>query len=141
MKKSRITNSLLVTASAVAGLAMGAGIAMAAHPPVTLYTFEEVAQQYGMAKMPVMVQNGDTTRKAFPYSPKQTCGTAGCHTTTTLHKTGPEVDYTYDKISDHAYHSAQGRNQYLDTKGALEGNFDATKVKPWVQSGAMFGKW
>ena len=143
MKRIKLNPSLLTGLAAVSGLAMGASIAMAAHPPVTLYTYEEVAQQYGMAKMPVMVQTGDATRKAFPYSPKQTCGTAGCHV-----KNG--VDYTYDKISDHAYHSAQGINQYLDTKTAAatgnfvattQGEFDANKPKPWTQSGAMFGKW
>src|SRR6266480_3766414 len=77
MKKLRIKTSLLVSASAVAGLAMGAGIAMATHPPIQLYTYEEIAQQMGFPAAPVIV---DATKKmGLPYSPKQTCGLGGCH--------------------------------------------------------------
>lgn len=104
------------------------GIA-SAHPPVTLYTFEEIGMQMaGGQKVPVQV---DASGKGLPYSPKQTCGTAGCHV-----KSG--VDYTYDKITDHAFHSNQGRSDYLDS---ATGMYDATKNKPWVQSGGMVGKW
>jgi len=100
-----------------------------AHPAVTLYTFEEIGMQMaGGAKVPVQV---DANGKGMPYSPKQTCGTAGCHV-----KNG--VDYTYDKISDHAFHSSQGRPEYVDSP---DGKFDATKSKPWGQSTAMVGKW
>ena len=100
-----------------------------AHPAVTLYTYEEVGMQMaGGAKVPVKV---DASGKGMPYSPKQTCGTAGCHV-----KNG--VDYTYDKISDHAFHSSQGRPEYVDS---ADGKFDATKNKPWGQSTAMVGKW
>lgn len=100
-----------------------------AHPAVTLYTFEEVGMQMaGGAKVPVQV---DANGKGMPYSPKQTCGTAGCHA-----KKG--IDYTYDKISDHAFHSSQGRPEYVDS---ADGKFDATKSKPWGQSTAMVGKW
>jgi hypothetical protein len=100
-----------------------------AHPAVTLYTFEEIGMQMaGGAKVPVQV---DASGKGMPYSPKQTCGTAGCHV-----KNG--VDYTYDKISDHAFHSSQGRSEYQD---AGDGKFNATKNKPWLQSTAMVGKW
>jgi hypothetical protein len=103
--------------------------AVSAHPAVTLYTFEEIGMQMaGGAKVPVQV---DASGKGMPYSPKQTCGTAGCHV-----KNG--VDYTYDKISDHAFHSNQGRSEYQDSSN---GKFDATKNKPWVQSTAMVGKW
>jgi hypothetical protein len=94
-----------------------------------LYTYEEIGMQMaGGQKVPVQV---DGSGKGMPYSPKQTCGTSGCPV-----KNG--VDYTYDKISDHAFHSAQGRNEYVDS---ATGKFDATKTKPWTQSGAMVGKW
>jgi hypothetical protein len=100
-----------------------------AHPAVTLYTFEEIGMQMaGGAKVPVQV---DANGKGMPYSPKQTCGTSGCHV-----KGG--VDYTYDKISDHAFHSNEGRSEYQDS---ATGKYDATKNKPWVQSAAMVGKW
>jgi hypothetical protein len=100
-----------------------------AHPAVTLYTFEELGMQMaGGAKVPVQV---DANGKGMPYSPKQTCGTAGCHV-----KNG--VDYTYDKISDHAFHSGQGRSEFVDSSN---GKLDATKNKPWYQSTAMVGKW
>jgi hypothetical protein len=100
-----------------------------AHPAVTLYTFEEIGMQMaGGAKVPVQV---DANGKGMPYSPKQTCGTAGCHV-----KNG--IDYTYDKISDHAFHASQGRSEYVDS---IDGKLDATKNKPWYQSTAMVGKW
>jgi hypothetical protein len=100
-----------------------------AHPAVTLYTFEEIGMQMaGGAKVPVQV---DANGKGMPYSPKQTCGTSGCHV-----KNG--VDYTYDKISDHAFHSNQGRSEYVDSS---DGKFNAAKNKPWTQSTAMVGKW
>ncbi|MCM0083550.1 cytochrome c3 family protein [Geomonas sp. Red32] len=100
-----------------------------AHPAVTLYTFEEVGYQMNNGQ-PVPVQV-DANGKGLPYSPKMTCGTSGCHV-----KNG--VDYTYDKISDHAFHSGQGRSEYQDS---ATGKFDATKNKPWLQSTAMVGKW
>ena len=100
-----------------------------AHPAVTLYTFEEVGMQMaGGAQVPVQV---DANGKGMPYSPKQTCGTSGCHV-----KNG--IDYTYDKISDHAFHSNEGRSEYQDSS---DGKFNATKNKPWTQSTAMVGKW
>ncbi|KAA0890352.1 MULTISPECIES: cytochrome C [Oryzomonas] len=128
MKRFGIKTGLL-TATAAASLALTAGTSFAAHPSVTLYTFEEIGMQMaGGAKVPVQV---DANGKGMPYSPKQTCGTAGCHV-----KNG--VDYTYDKISDHAFHSNQGRSEYVDSS---TGKFDATKNKPWTQSTAMVGKW
>lgn len=99
------------------------------HPAVTLYTFEEIGMQMaGGQKVPVQV---DASGKGMPYSPKQTCGTSGCHVIN-------GTDYTYDKISDHAFHSNQGRSQYVDSS---DGKFNATKAKPWTQSTAMVGKW
>ncbi|MBJ6725483.1 hypothetical protein [Geomesophilobacter sediminis] len=104
-------------------------VAAATHPPVVLYTFEEIGMQMaGGQKVPVQV---DASGKGMPYSPKQTCGTSGCHVIN-------GVDYSYDKISDHAFHSNQGRSEYTDT---ANGKFDATKNKPWTQSTAMVGKW
>jgi hypothetical protein len=106
-----------------------ANLQASAHPAVTLYTFEEIGMQMaGGQKVPVQV---DAAGKGMPYSPKQTCGTSGCHV-----KNG--VDYTYDKISDHAFHSNEGRTEYQDSS---DGKFDATKNKPWGQSTAMVGKW
>ena len=100
-----------------------------AHPAVTLYTFEEIGMQMaGGAKVPVQV---DASGKGMPYSPKQTCGTSGCHV-----KNG--IDYTYDKISDHAFHSNEGRSEYQDS---ADGKLSALKNKPWGQSTAMVGKW
>ncbi|MDD2540044.1 MAG: cytochrome C [Desulfuromonadaceae bacterium] len=119
----------LLTATVAAGLVLVAGTSFAAHPPVTLYTFEEIGMQMaGGQPVPVQV---DASGKGMPYSPKATCGTSGCHS-----KNG--VDMTYDKISDHAFHSAQGRNEFPDT---ADGKFDPTKNKPWTQSNAMVGKW
>ncbi len=123
----------LLTATVAAGLVLVAGTSFAAHPPVTLYTFEEIGMQMaGGAKVPVMV---DANGKGMPYSPKQTCGTAGCHINKT---TG--VDQTYDNISDHAFHSAQGRNEYPDSLTG-DGKFTTAKAKPWTQATAMVGKW
>lgn len=128
MKRLRIKTGLL-TATTAASLVLAAGTSFAAHPPVTLYTFEEIGMQMaGGAKVPVQV---DANGNGMPYSPKQTCGTAGCHVMN-------GVDYTYDKISDHAFHSNQGRSEYSDSS---DGKFDATKNKPWTQSTAMVGKW
>ncbi len=131
MKKPRVRPGLL-TATAAASLVLSAGVSLAAHPPVTLYTFEEIAMQMGAPKIPVQV---DANGKGMPYSPKQTCGTAGCHINKT---TG--IDQTYDNISDHAFHSAQGRNEYPNSV-AGDGRFDTSKAKPWTQATAMVGKW
>lgn len=121
MSKRKPTGPLIVASMTAAGLAVGAGIALGAHPvPIQLKTFEEVAAQYGAPVMPVMVD--PVTKKGFPYSPKQTCG--GCH--------------DYNSISDHAFHSAQGRSEWVDT---ANGAFDAAKAKPWTQGTAMYGKW
>ncbi|NTV50408.1 MAG: cytochrome C [Geobacteraceae bacterium] len=125
MKKPRVIPGFL-TATAAASLVLSAGISFAAHPPVTLYTYEEIGMQMaGGAPVPVQV---DAAGKGMPYSPKATCGTAACH--------GPNS--TYDKISDHSFHSAQGRNEFPDT---ATGKFDPNKSKPWTQATAMVGKW
>ncbi|GFO64758.1 cytochrome C [Geomonas paludis] len=129
MKKQKVKGGL-AAASAAASLVLVAGVSFAAHPPVTLYTFEEIGYQMNNGqKVPVQV---DATGKGMPYSPKQTCGTSGCHTS----KNG--IDLSYDHISDHSFHSAQGRNEFPDT---ANGKFDPTKNKPWTQATAMVGKW
>ena len=100
-----------------------------AHPAVTLYTFEEIGMQMaGGQKVPVQV---GADGKGMPYSPKQTCGTSGCHI-----KNG--ADYTYDKISDTAFHSHEGRAEMMDVNN---GNLLPGLHIPWVQSTAMVGKW
>jgi hypothetical protein len=101
------------------------------HPPVTLYTFEEIGMQMaGGAKVPVQV---DASGKGMPYSPKQTCGsTKGCHVDSRGN------DYSYDRISDTAFHSHEGRAEMID---ANQGKLLPGLHIPWVQSTAMVGKW
>ena len=115
----------LTAAAAAAVLLGGVGSAQAAHPDVQLFTFEEIATQYGMPAMPVMIMN-TTSMQGMPFSPKQSCGTANCH--------------DYDSISDHAFHSAQGMFEWKDTP---DGEFLPMEqnVKPWTQGTAMYGKW
>lgn len=140
MRKNRISTPLLTTAAAALGLAMGAGMALAAHPPVTLYTYEEIAQQYGMTQMPVQID--PTSKQGFPYSPKQSCGTSGCH--------------DYQNISDHTFHSAFGMRELEPTSptGSNVGRSGgheyqaglgtvgfADKPKPWTQGTGHVGKW
>ncbi|MDR3579734.1 MAG: cytochrome c3 family protein [Oryzomonas sp.] len=111
-------------------LTIGPAATTSGHPAVPLYTYEEVGMQMaGGAKVQVQV---DANGKGMPYSPKQTCGsTKGCHIYN-------NADYSYDKISDTAFHSHEGRAEYMDlNKGKLMPGLD----KPWVQSTAMVGKW
>lgn len=153
MKKFSKKTSLLVSAASVAGLAIGASIAMAAHPPITLYTYEEVAQQMGFLVAPVMVDK--ITKQGMPYSPKQTCfsnafndgmGTAAvkCHGGDA---SNPKLKATYAGLSEHAFHAALGWNEWMDNTPS--GTFvDAAgkqtglaTSKPWVQSHGHNGKW
>ena len=170
MKKSRIKTSHLVSAAAVAGLTMGATLALAAHPPIMLYTYEEVAQQMGFPVAPVMV---DATKKmGLPYSPKQTCGLGGCHDGLTVqdekNATLTGLRYTisagskyygkklagYEALADHAFHAALGFNEWMDNSPS--GLFISTGAsdlvpagtqtglnpqKPWLQSHGHNGKW
>ncbi len=157
MKRTK-KSSLLTATAAVAGVAMGAGIALAAtHPAVPLYTYEEVAQQYGAPAMPVMVD--PTTHQGFPYSPKQTCmggGNLSCHTP------GNSAGLkSYDELSKHAFHAALGFNEWMDNDPSglfispdthNLGDPGNTTVqagvqtglnpqKPWLQSHGHNGKW
>jgi hypothetical protein len=144
MKRTR-KSSLLIGCTAVAGIAMGAGMAMA-HPQVPLYTYEEVAQQYGMPAMPVMASR--VNNQGFPYSPKQTCtggGNMACH--------GGYAGY--DNLSKHAFHSALGWNEWMDNdpSGRFIGDGSPDSLvargtqtglnaqKPWLQSHGHNGKW
>ncbi|HYS43748.1 MAG TPA: hypothetical protein VEM32_07175 [Geobacteraceae bacterium] len=157
--KRTTKSSLLTVTAAVAGLAMGAGIAMA-HPSVPLYTYEEVAAQYGAPAMPVMVD--PTSHQGFPYSPKQTCmggGSMSCHTP----GNGAGLK-SYDELSKHAFHASLGFNEWMDNNP--DGLFISSQTytlptgagqasvtvnagtqtglnpqKPWLQSHGHNGKW
>lgn len=156
MKRTKKTSSLLTVTAAVAGVTMGASLAMAAHPPIQLYTYEEVAQQMGFPKAPVMVDR--VTKQGMPYSPKQTCfgdqmdGTA-CHGTTQAGASA-KLKVNYDGISKHAYHASLGYNEWMDNSksglfvstGPADGVPAGTQTglaanKPWVQSHGHNGKW
>ncbi|MBU5614520.1 cytochrome C [Geomonas azotofigens] len=155
MKRTKKISSLLTVTAAAAGVAMGASIAMAAHPPVQLYTYEEVAQQMGFPKAPVMVDR--VTKQGMPYSPKQTCfgdqNGVACHGTT-QDGASAKLKVDYDGISKHAYHAALGFNEWMDnSKSGLfvsTGTADLVPAgtqtglaanKPWVQSHGHNGKW
>jgi hypothetical protein len=134
MKKLCTKTSLLVSASAVAGLAMGAGIALAAHPPIQLFTYEEVARQMtgpalasdmsnlsAPANQPLPVMVDPVSKQGFPYSPKATCTGGGvqsgrCHSdNTTDHKTGSTTPLKgYTNLSEHAFHAELGFNEWMD---------------------------
>ncbi len=159
MKRTRKTSSLLTVTAAVAGVTMGATLAMAAHPPIQLYTYEEVAQQMGFPKAPVMVDR--VTKQGMPYSPKQTCfggqqqadgSIMACHGTTDSGNS--KLAKSYDDLSKHAYHAALGFNEWMDNSqgGRFVSSGPADLVpagtqtglaanKPWVQSHGHNGKW
>lgn len=160
-KKLSIKTSLLVSAASIAGLAMGASIALAAHPPIQLFTYEEVARQMNgpaltfdgsgnptnltapaSQPMPVMVNR--VSNQGMPYSPKQTCtggGNLSCHTT------GNTVNLkSYADLADHAFHSALGYNEWMDNSDSgmfIEGGRQTglNPQKPWLQSHGHNGKW
>jgi hypothetical protein len=148
MKKSK--TSLLVSVSAVAGLAIGASVAMAAHPPIQLFTYEEVAMQMngvnaqGNALQPMPVMVNRVNNQGMPYSPKQTCtggGNMSCHTT------GNTVNLkSYADMSEKAFHSALGYNEWMDNSDSgmfIEGGRQTglNPQKPWLQSHGHNGKW
>ena len=135
--------SLLAGASAVAGLTIGGAIAQAAqHPAIDLYTYEEIAQQYGVPAMPVMVD--PTTMQGFPYSPKQTCtggGNLSCHT-----PGNTKGLKSYTDMSKGAYHATLGTAEWMDNSvsaGFMEGGKQTglNPQKPWLQSHGHNGKW
>lgn len=153
MKRTK-KSSLVTGMATVLGVAMGAGLALAAHPEVQLYTYEEVAQQYmgaGQKVMPVMANR--VTNQGMPYSPKQTCsgGNAQVNGAATCH--GGYAGY--EKLSKHAFHAALGWNEWMDNDptGFFIGDGSAGSLvaqgvqtglnpqKPWVQSHGHNGKW
>jgi hypothetical protein len=143
MKKPVLKISLLAGVSALAGLTMGGGMARAAtHPAIQLFTYEEVAQQYGMKAMPVMVENSH--KQGMPYSPKQTCTGGG---NMSCHSDGNTVGLkSYSDLANHAFHSALGYNEWMDNSdsGLFMENGKQTGLnpqKPWLQSHAHNGKW
>ena len=169
MKKFNAKASLLVSAAAVAGLAIGATVAMAAHQPIPLYTYEEVAAQmtgtntgtpFGTPNAPFPVIVDPKTKQGMPYSPKATCSggsitSTKCHAdnTTEKNKNGtPVIGYT--ALADHAFHAALGYNEWMDNSnsGLFKTSIakgDATDgmttslnpQKPWLQSHGHNGKW
>ncbi len=146
--------SLLVSASAVAGLAIGATVALAAHPPIQLFTYEEVAAQMNgtvvpanpfsapTQQFPVMVD--PNTKQGMPYSPKQTCtggGNLACHST------GNTANLkSYADMADKSFHSSLGYNEWMDNSDSglfVEGGIQTglNPQKPWLQSHGHNGKW
>ncbi|WP_243372498.1 hypothetical protein [Geotalea sp. SG265] len=134
------------------GLWLTMGTGLAAHPPIELKTYDEVAVQYGVpyttdakgnkvptGPMPVIVGgNPQNPMQGFPYSPKATCGS--CHNGTTVAPSTGKVLKSYEALADHAFHSALGANEWNDSP---TGGFDTTvnRQKPWNQTKAMWGKW
>ena len=140
--KTRFKDSMptLATVGALlAGFALSVGTGFAAHPPIQLQTYEEVAKQFGAPAMPVMVGgNPQNPMQGFPYSPKATCG--ACHDGTTIAPSTGKPLKSYNDLADHTFHSALGANEWKDS---TSGGFDTTtnKQKPWLQTSAMWGKW
>ena len=150
--KRKHNKKLLTAVGAVAGVTLGATLALAAHKPINLFTYEELAQQFGQTKLPVMV---DANGKGMPYSPKQSCGTPGFF----ADGSGTGACHDYNNISDHAFHSNQGVSEIKDLKAgddmgkdplnptgpnvtlARDGQFNPLRNKPFTQSVGMIGKW
>jgi len=127
---------LLLTITAAVGLViMGAGFGFAAHPDIPLYTYEEVAQQFGQPMMPVAL---DGEMKGFPYSPKQTC--RNCHngglTSNDGQYTFTEALVSYADMDNDTFHVQQDANAMVENVGE-----SAQAGKPWTQSLGMAGKW
>ena len=143
MKKPSLKISLMAGVSALAGLAMGGGLARAAvHPQIPLLTYEEIAQQYGKPAMPVMVD--PASKQGMPYSPKQTCTGGG---STNCHSNGNTKGLkSYSDLAEHAFHASLGINEWMDNSqsGLFMENGRQTGLnaqKPWLQSHGHNGKW
>lgn len=135
--------SLLAGVSAVAGLTMGVGLARADHPPIQLYTFEEVAQQFnGTNKMAVQINPANN--QGMPYSPKQTCtgsGNLSCHT-----DGNTKGLKSYSDLAGHAFHATLGHNEWMDNSDSALFVVNGIQTglnpqKPWLQSHGHNGKW
>ena len=155
MKKFNAKASLLVSAAAVAGLAIGATVAMAAHQPIQLFTYEEVAAQmqgtvnpanpFSTPRAPQPVLINRVTNQGMPYSPKQTCTGAGM--LGNCHSTGNSAGLkSYDDMANKSFHSSLGYNEWMDNSDTglfMEGNKQTglNPQKPWLQSHGHNGKW
>ncbi|PLX98394.1 MAG: hypothetical protein C0622_11700 [Desulfuromonas sp.] len=152
MREKRF-NKLLMTLLATTGmLVMGAGMAMATHPDIPLYTYEEVASQFddafagGVGAITIVPVMLDENYKGFPYSTKQTCG--NCHNggLTRNDGMGPITDaegaaiveplVSYDEMDSGTFHVQQDANAMVEDFGT-----SSQAGKPWTQSVGMAGKW
>lgn len=140
MSRSRVSLWFMAVSAAVTMLIMGSGMAFAAHPDIPLYTYEEVASQFGQPMMPVAL---DGENKGFPYSPKQTCG--NCHNGAMVAKDGTDLAQafgltealvSYADMDSGTFHVQQDGNAMVETVGE-----SAQAGKPWTQSLGMAGKW
>lgn len=140
----QICRKRLLSVMATIGLLMfGVGPALAAHPNIPLYTYEEVASQFGQPVMPVAL---DADYKGFPYSPKATCG--NCHNGGLLRNDGygsitdadgseiTEPLVSYADMNSNTFHAQMDAGNMVETSGV-----SAQGGKPWTQSLGMAGKW
>lgn len=143
MKENDIYKLLLSVTAAIGLVIMGAGVALASHPNIPLYTYEEVAQQFGQPMMPVAL---NVENKGFPYSPKQTCG--NCHNGSLVRNDGqgPITDaagsaiisplVSFDDMNENTFHADMGAGALINTADT-----SSQAGKPWSQSLGMAGKW
>lgn len=135
MSRNRVSLWFMAVSAAVTMLIVGSGMAFAAHPDIPLYTYEEVAQQFGQPMMPVAL---DGEMKGFPYSPKATCG--NCHngglTSNDGQHTFTEALVSYADMDNDTFHVQQDANNMVEDFGT-----SSQAGKPWTQSVGMAGKW
>lgn len=140
MSRNRVSLWFMAVSAAVTMLIMGSGMAFAAHPNIPLYTYEEVAEQFGQPMMPVAL---DAEMKGFPYSPKQTCG--NCHNGAMVANDGTDLAQafglsealvSYADMDSNTFHVQQDANMLIDTADT-----SSQAGKPWTQSLGMAGKW
>jgi hypothetical protein len=169
MKSTKKTSLLLPVVAAVAGVVLGASFALAAHPPIQLFTYEEVATQmngskvagnpFGAPNQPLPVLVGADNKQGFPYSPKQTCSGGGvdstrCHSDNSTDKNAAGKTLKgYTALADHAFHASLGLNEWMDNSpsglflstgelGVPAGTQTGLAAnKPWTQSHGHNGKW
>lgn len=135
MSRNRVSTLFMTVSTVMTMLIMGTGLAFAAHPNIPLYTYEEVAEQFGQPMMPVAL---DGDMKGFPYSPKATCG--NCHNGTLISNdqqfTFTEALVSYADMDSDTFHVQQDANAMVETVGQ-----SSQAGKPWTQSLGMAGKW
>ena len=162
MTRKKFSSMLLAVTTAFAVLTFGAGSALAAHPDIPLYTFEEIAMQFtpgfNPATAPVAVPGQDFNMmpvmvnaqgKGFPYSPKMTCG--NCHNggltrwdsgTPITDASGTAISsplVSYNDMTDQAFHSELGAQEWINDDDTSP--LTSQSGKPWSSSIGMFGKW